>query len=161
MYKQAMRMQEPWRQAGMGALAAEAPVSFEPTEADIMRLEQGTEAMRAQQAATGRRRAGGSAEQLGQLAGGIYEDVYNRAYGDLMSRSNLGARFGQQLAQQAMGTGQDIGSAYTQGAGQQAQYIGQQGQMGAQNLAMLGRLGGDIYNYMTTPSPQDFYGPGF
>ena len=151
-YKLGQRYTDPYSQAGQAGLQAYGDVQMGMTEEDMMRLQEGTDAMRAMQSAQGRRKAGGSAEQLGGYASGFIGDVYNRAYGGLMERANIGQQAAGQSAQLAQGAAGNVSSAYIQGAQNQIPYIMSQAQ-GKQNLyATLGRLGGDIANS---------YGPSF
>jgi hypothetical protein len=164
MFEEGMRYAQPYREAGYAGIEAYGDVPMGMTEADMMRLQEGTDAMRAMQAAQGRRKAGGSAEQLGQYASGFFEDVYNRGYEDLMGRANIGAQFATGAGQQAMGAGQDIASAYISGARNIAPYITARGQNRANMYAAAGRLGGDILNLAqadSQPRAEDYYGPGF
>ena len=146
MFDLAMGYGDPYRQAGQAGIEAYGDVPMGMTEADMLNLQEGTDAMRAMQAAQGRRKAGGSAEQLGEYASGFIGDVYDRSYGDLMRRANIGSQFSGAAGQQAMGAGQDIASAYIQGAKNISPYIMQRGQNRANIYAAAGRLGGDILN---------------
>jgi hypothetical protein len=168
-FEQAMGYGDPYRQAGKAGIEAYGDVPMGMTEADMMRLQEGTDAMRAMQAAQGRRRAGGSAEQLGQYASGFFEDVYNRGYEDLMGRANIGAQFATGAGQQAMGAGQDIASAYISGARNIAPYITARGQNQANMYAAAGRIGGDILNMYgsgggrkaAVDTGEEYYGKGW
>jgi hypothetical protein len=146
MFDEAMGYGKKYREAGLAGIEAYGDLPMGMTEADMMRLTEQTDAMRAMQAAQGRRKAGGSAEQLGGLAAGAYEDAYNRYYEDLMGRANMGAQFATGAAGQAMGAGSDIASAYASGARNITPYITARGQNNASMIAAASRLGGDILN---------------
>jgi len=163
-YQGAMKRLAPFQEAGLAGLEAYGEVPMGLTEEDMLRLQEGTDAIRAMQAAQGRRKAGGSAEQLSKYASGFIGDVYNRAYDDLLRRANVGAEFSRRAAGEILGAAGDVSSAYVGGAQNQAQYLTGKAAGRAGTTALLSRLGGDIINEATKPEEYPlsaYYGPGF
>ena len=147
MFEEGLSYGAPYREAGQEALGfyGQQPMGIQPS--DMYALEQGEQALRAGQSARGRRKSGSSARELTDFYGNVFSDIYNRDYGGVLERANLGAQFAGASGQAAQGLGQNLSATYMQGAQQQIPYITAQGQMDASQIAAISRGAGDLMNY--------------
>jgi hypothetical protein len=148
MFEEGQAFLDPFRQAGYAGLEAyEAAPQFELTPEEQYRLQERQAALQRIYSAQGKRKSGQAARGQMGLIERASADAYNRAYGRQLEAAGIGGQAAQAGAQQALGTGRGIASAYMQGAQNQIPYINLQGQLGASNIAALTNLGGSIANY--------------
>lgn len=148
MYEQGQQFLDPFRQAGLAGLTAyEGQPQYGFTPEELYKLQEDQSALQRIYSAQGKRKSGQAARGQSGLIEKATADAYNRQYGRLLGGANIGSQAAQFGAQQALGTGQGIASAYMQGAQNQIPYINMQGQMNAANIAGLSNLGGNIANY--------------
>jgi hypothetical protein len=156
MFEEGQAFLDPFRQAGYAGLGAyEGAPQYGFSPEDLYRLQEDQAALQRIYSAQGKRKSGQAARGQMDLFQRATADAYNRAYGRQLEAAGIGSQAAQAGAQQALGTGRGIASAYMQGAQNQIPYINLQGQMNAANIAALTNLGGNIANYwQAQPSAQ-------
>jgi hypothetical protein len=148
LYEEGQAFLDPFRQAGVAGLEAyEGAPMYEFTPEEQRRLQERQAGLQRIYSAQGKRRGGTAARGQMGLIERATADAYNRAYGRDIEAAGIGAQAAQAGAQQALGTGRGIASAYMQGAQNQIPYLQMQGQLGASNIAALSNLGGSLANY--------------
>ena len=186
MFERQIQLQEPWRQAGMNALAqmqaerAGMPPAF-TGQVDLsqdpgyaFRLSEGMKALERSAAARGSLLSGGTLkgiERFGQgLASQEYQNAYNRAltqynaavqreamgYNRLAALAGVGQTATSALASQAGQMGTNLGNLYM-GAGQTAGQARASGYLGAANT-LSGALGTGL-NYLQAQQLMSRFGP--
>ena len=175
LFERAAELQEPWRQAGIGALNKLIPLaeSYTPFTANQMyadpgyqfRLSEGLKAMERGAAARGGLQSGAAlkaAQRYGQeYASGEFQNAFNRyqaerqaRLGPLQSLAGVGQTSAQALGGQASNLGANLGQTYMTGgigAGQAraSGYLGQ-------SSALTGALGTGL-NYFQNQQLMDLY----
>ena len=175
LFERSAELQEPWRQAGMGALNKLIPLaeSYTPFTAANMyaepgyqfRLSEGLKAMERGAAARGGLQSGAAlkaAQRYGQeYAANEYQNAFNRYQAErqaqlapLQSLAGVGQTTAQQLGTQASNLGSNLGQTYMTG-GIGAGQARASGYMGAVN-ALTGALGTGL-NYFQNQQLMDIY----
>ena len=157
MFQKQIELQEPWRKAGMNALAQigggfTGKVDLTQDPGYAFRLAEGQKALERTAAARGGLLSGGAmreAQRYGQgLASQEYQNAYNRAltqYNTLASLAGVGQTTAGQMAGEAGTYGTNLANlAY--GAGTGAAQTRASGYMGAAN-ALMGGLGSGLNYY--------------
>lgn len=148
LYEEGQKFLDPFRQAGLAGLGAyEAGPQYGFSPEDLYRLQEDQAALQRVYSAQGKRKSGTAARGQAGLFEKATADAYNRQYGRMLEAAGIGSQAAQMGAQQSLGAGQGIASAYMQGAQNQIPYINMQGQARASNIAALSNLGGSIANY--------------
>jgi hypothetical protein len=145
MFRETQAAQEPWRQAGLGALNKLIPLTeykdfgmdqFKADPGYAFRLSEGQKALERSAAARGGLLSGGTGKALtrfGQEMGSQeYTNAFNRYQTErsarlapLQSLAGLGQTTAQQIGQQGMQTGANVGDAIGSGAAARASgYVG-------------------------------------
>jgi len=145
MFRESQAAQEPWRQAGLGALNKLIPLTeykdfgmdqFKADPGYAFRLSEGQKALERSAAARGGLLSGGTGKALtrfGQDMGSQeYTNAFNRYQTErsarlapLQSLAGLGQTTAQQIGQQGMQTGANVGDAIGSGAAARASgYVG-------------------------------------
>jgi hypothetical protein len=148
LYEEGQQFLDPFRQAGyVGLEAYEGAPMYEFTPEEQRRLQESQAGLQRVYSAQGKRKSGQAARGQMGLIERATADAYNRAYGRDLEAAGIGSQAAQAGAQQALGTGRGIASAYMQGAQNQIPYLQMQGQLAASNIAGLSSLGGSLANY--------------
>lgn len=171
MYGKAMGYEQPYLQAGgqgmqaylgtLGLPGGEGRQSainrFQTSPGYKFAMQQGTQALQRQGAASGLTGSGAEARALTQYGQGLANQQYGQYQGRLAGLAQMGAGMGQTMGQQSLGTGQflanlgrgyaqDIGGAYgSLGAGAASSIMAGYGADARQRAAMwnaFGKLGG-------------------
>ena len=149
MFNKQVELQEPWRQAGMNALAQigggfTGKVDLTQDPGYAFRLAEGQKALERTAAARGGLLSGGAmreAQRYGQgMASQEYQNAYNRAltqYNTLASLANIGQTSAGQMSSEAGQYGANIGNLMY-GAGTGAAQTRASGYLGAANTLMSG-----------------------
>ncbi len=155
MFNRQMAAQEPWRQAGVGALSdlqslMADPGSIENTAAYQFRFDEGQKALERNLAARGGSLGGGALRELTRYGQGMASDEFQNQFNRLASLAGLG----------------------TNATAQQGAYMGAYGQNAAEGLTGLGNIkassylgagqaiAGGIGDYMNYNLMRDIYGDG-
>ena len=157
MFQKQIELQEPWRKAGMNALAQigggfTGKVDLTQDPGYAFRMSEGQKALERTAAARGGLLSGGAmreAQRYGQgLASQEYEKAYNRAltqYNTLASLAGVGQTTAGQMAGEAGTYGTNLANLQY-GAGTGAAQTRASGYMGAAN-ALMGGLGSGLNYY--------------
>lgn len=155
MFNRQMAAQEPWRQAGIGALGdlqslLSDPGSIENSAAYQFRFDEGQKAMERNLAARGGTLGGGALRELTRYGQGMASDEFQNQFNRLAALAGVGQS----------------------ATGQQGSYMGAYGQSGAEGLANLGNIKASSYlgagqalasgigDYMNYNLMRDIYGDG-
>lgn len=155
MFNRQMAAQEPWRQAGIGALSDMRSLMADPSKiqdsaAYQFRFGEGNRALERNLAARGGSLGGGALRELTRYGQGMASDEFTNQYNRLASLAGLGQ----------------------QSTNQQGAYMGNYSQAGGEGQAMLGNIkassyggmanaiGGGISDYMNYNLLRDVYGSG-
>lgn len=188
MFERQVALQEPWRQAGVGALNQLIPLAgqYTPFNANQMyqepgyqfRLSEGLKAMERGAAARGGLQSGAAlkaAQRYGQeYAAGEYQNAFNRYLRErearlnpLQSLANVGQTSAQTMAGQAGTYGSNIGNLNLLAGANQANAALAMGNIRASQYGGYGSALGSVLNYLRpsqqSPAPvvnRDIYGPG-
>lgn len=157
MFERQVELQEPWRKAGINALAKmgtgfTGQVNLTQDPGYAFRMSEGMKALERGAAARGGLLSGGTlkaTQRFGQdLASQEYQNAYNRAltqYNTTAALAGVGQTASNALAGAAGQTGANLGNLYY-GAGQSAGASRASGYMGAAN-ALTGALGTGLNYY--------------
>ena len=175
LFERAAELQEPWRQAGIGALNKLIPLaeSYTPFTANQMyadpgyqfRLSEGLKAMERGAAARGGLQSGAAlkaAQRYGQeYASGEYQNAFNRYLRErearlnpLQSLANVGQTSAQTMAGQAGTYGSNLANLGLLGGVNQANAALQMGNIRASQYGGYGSALGQALNYFTRPPQQ-------
>ena len=162
MFRESQAAQEPWRQAGLDALNKLVPLTeykdfsmadFQADPGYAFRLSEGTKALERSAAARGGLLSGGTGKALTRFGQDLGSQEYTNAFNryqtnraarlaPLQSLAGLGQITAQQIGQQGMQTGANVGNEITNAGAARAS-----GYVGAAN-ALTGGLG-TYLNYST------------
>ena len=162
MFRESQAAQEPWRQAGLDALNKLVPLTeykdfsmadFQADPGYAFRLSEGTKALERSAAARGGLLSGGTGKALTRFGQDLGSQEYTNAFNryqtnraarlaPLQSLAGLGQTTAQQIGQQGMQTGANVGNEITNAGAARAS-----GYVGAAN-ALTGGLG-TYLNYST------------
>lgn len=155
MFNRQVALQEPWRQAGMGALSGlqdllKNPQSIQDSPAYQFRFEQGNKALERNLAARGGTLGGGALKELTRYGQGMAGDEFQNQFNRLASLAGLGQAATNQ-------TGAYMGNF----GAQQAEGIGNLGNIRASSyLGAAGALNQGVGDYMNYNLMRDIYGVG-